>query len=260
MRRAFEARLVNWLASHLVAMSLLGFLLVGMCVFGVAACPDFSVWRDPEPGRVGKPEPAPVLPGRPAGEPAPSGAPADARTADRPAPGLAPAAESPVRAGPEGRTEPSGVPAPPANRGPRYIGGAIPVYGDGPGAAGEGFRPAPRAPDTAEPGTSAPGPAGRAAVPGRDDYLQRARRAFWDGNYLTAEAVYVEMIGRFPGDADAFGELGNLYHTLGRHREAREALYEAGLRLKLAGETDRLRDVVEFLETTGDPRVEHLRP
>ena len=59
-------------------------------------------------------------------------------------------------------------------------------------------------------------------------------------------------------DADAFGELGNLYNAMGRRAEALDAYYAAGLRFKAAGAADRLQQVIDILRKEKDDRVADL--
>lgn len=132
---------------------------------------------------------------------------------------------------------------------PRLIGGSLPVYArpqsPGEGAA-DGFRPIHRA----SPALSSP--------LSRQDYLQQARRAFWTDDFESAEIAYLALIDEYPADADAFGELGNLYDAMGRRAEALDAYYAAGLRLKAAGAADRLQQVIDILRKEKDDRVADL--
>ena len=141
---------------------------------------------------------------------------------------------------------------PAARKAPKLIGGSLPVQGEtqsdreGAGSFAGGFRPSTvTTPD--------------AARHGREDLLQEARRAFWNGDFRAAEAAYIDLISVYPADADAFGELGNLYEAMGKPSEALDAHYEAGVRLRAAGETAKLQQVIDLLERKDDPRVSKLR-
>lgn len=94
---------------------------------------------------------------------------------------------------------------------------------------------------------------------GRDDLLQQARRAFWNDDFGAAEAAYMNLVAAYPRDADAFGELGNLYEAMGKPSQALDAYYEAGIRLKAAGDTAKLQQVIDLFERNEDPRVADLR-
>jgi Tfp pilus assembly protein PilF len=113
---------------------------------------------------------------------------------------------------------------------------------------GDGFRPRTESAVDDEPAMT------------RDDMVQRARRAFWNGDPEGAEAAYLDLITAYPGDADAFGELGNLYESTGRPDAARDAFFEAGLRLKANAESEKLNKIIDLLRREGDPRADQLTP
>ncbi len=126
---------------------------------------------------------------------------------------------------------------------PTMIGGTLPNYA----VADQHFRP--------------PAVAGTAPLPpGRDQLVQMARKAFWNGDFEVAETRYMEAISRFPEDADLFGELGNLYQSMGENDLSMEAYFEAGMRLRALGELDKLSEVISLLESHGYPHVARLRP
>jgi hypothetical protein len=112
------------------------------------------------------------------------------------------------------------------------------------------------------PGFRPPGlvPLTQQAAPSRDERVQQARRLFWNGEFEAAETAYMELVTRFPSDADLFGELGNLYRGMGRPEQARDAYYAAGLRLKAVGELEKLKLVRDLLDAEGDARVTELTP
>jgi tetratricopeptide (TPR) repeat protein len=83
--------------------------------------------------------------------------------------------------------------------------------------------------------------------------VQTARRAFWNGDLEAAEAAYIEAIARYPDDPDLFGELGNLYVSMGRRQRALDAFYESALRLRATGESEKLSEVIDLLESYGYP-------
>jgi hypothetical protein len=239
-----------WLATHLVILSLLGFLLVGLFVFGLVDATGPGAVRQKKAFPAASQIPEEALPTTGAASRSPIAG------ADRPVAEKAEASGSVVTApvdparGP-GKGEAGRLP-------PRLIGGSLPIYGQQgapqpqlgaiPGAVGKGFRPP----------TEGAGPAAGSLT--RDDYVQEARRAFWNGEFEAAEAAYMALVSRHPGDADAFGELGNLYQSMGKPERAMDAYFEAAVRLKAAGETDKLKEVMELLTREGDPRADQLRP
>ena len=103
-------------------------------------------------------------------------------------------------------------------------------------------------------------PATTGGVLTRDDLVQQARRAFWNGDFETAEAGYIDLIAAYPEDADAFGELGNLYLSMGKPAAALDAYFEAGVRLRAHGETEKLRQIIDILTKEGDQRADQLTP
>jgi hypothetical protein len=236
---------LGWLATHLVALSALVFLAAGLVLSGHVSLPGWpSMAQSYHP---------PIAAG--AESPTDSSA-AEARPAParQPAPAAIQAEESAER-----HRVPmlSGSPAidkvPPATevrdagRGqPLMIGGTIPVYGNPRQADAGGFRP-PAA-------TPSPAP----VVQGYEGLLQQARRAFWNGDFEAAEHTYMDVIERYPDDADVYGELGNLYVAMGKNALALDAYFEAGVRLKALGEQQRVMEVAEILNKKGDDRGQQL--
>ena len=100
-----------------------------------------------------------------------------------------------------------------------------------------------------------PGPEG---VRDGQQLLEEARSEFWAGELERAEKLYLEYLSLEPTDADTFGELGNLYQSMGRPGDALDAYYEAGIRFKSQGDHERLVQIVELLSETGDPRAAQL--
>ena len=226
---------VTWLASHLVALSLLGFVAAGLVVSGVVAVPGvggeetLETGRDLQPAREAE---APTVRPAPVARDLPSET--DARSA-KPVPqsSSAPVAELATR-----------------SKAPKLIGGSIPLYQD------------PRVPPASPSDPQGFRPSGAPPVPmmppDRDELLQVARRAYWNGDFEAAEIGYMELIAQYPGDADAFGELGNVYQSMGRPAQALDAFFEAGVRLKAAGETAKLQHVIDLLTAEDYKRIDEL--
>ena len=138
------------------------------------------------------------------------------------------------------------------------IGGSLPIYDQ------SRFKPSNSDP-LPEEGNGAFRPPDEGSPPGpltvtRDDLFQDARRAFWNGDFEAAEAAYMALVSEFPADADAFGELGNLYQAMGKPKLALDAYFEAALRLQAVGELERLTEMVELLRREGDARADRFTP
>lgn len=231
--------LVTFVASHLVFLTLVGFLVTGLHLAGVLGLPvaapaGSSVSQE----RPKVPEPAAERPGAgPVAQP------------ERP-----PAADAQVT-GDLAAGEGTGL-----RPTPRLIGGSLPIHGaptsqpqsppgPPPAPGGSDFRPPSLTPAQAPP-----------LEPSRDDLVQQARKAFWNGDFEASEAAYMMVLLRYPGDADAFGELGNLYQAMGKPEQALDAYYEAAVRLKAAGNTEKLRKIITMLDEKGDTRGASLLP
>lgn len=224
--------ILHWFASHLILFSLLGFVVVGLFLFGVVEPPaGFRADARQQQFAADAPRPVPAMP--PPSVPPPLVAPP---VSDKPAePAPAQQAVLPPPAGPAKR--------------PKLIGGSLPVYDEIPR---EGHTPAARAVDGFRPqGMAAPLP----VALGYEERIQRARRAFWNGEFELAEAEYMDVIAAYPDDADVFGELGNLYETTGKATLAGDAYFAAGVRLKASGDTQKLRQVIDILEGRDDQRA-----
>lgn len=61
--------------------------------------------------------------------------------------------------------------------------------------------------------------------------LQQARQSYWQRDVNAAIENYRLAIKADPNQPDAYGELGNIYLSQGRYREAAEVYYEAATRL-----------------------------
>lgn len=62
---------------------------------------------------------------------------------------------------------------------------------------------------------------------GSEQDLYKAREAFAAGNVDGAIAAYKEVLAKQPGNADAMGELGNVYYMTGRTGEAAQSYFDA---------------------------------
>lgn len=228
--------LLSFVASHLVLLTLVGFVAVGGWLMGL--------WGGPPAGSSRTPITA-VQP-RP-----PSDISTGIVTDSRGVGSEVPSADRAPRTIPGRGSEPESVgrpqPGPAAGQHqPPLIGGTLPNYAS---IGDADFRPPVAAP--------VPEPSG---PPDRDELVQAARRAFWNGDVEAAEATYMAAITRFPDDPDLFGELGNLYQSVGRKQRSLDAFYEAAVRLRARGDRDKLSEVIDLLEAQHYPDTARLRP
>jgi hypothetical protein len=226
MPGALLITIVSWLASHLIVLTLLAFAVVGVILYQDDGMTASTVAVSPSAVAVERES---------AGR-------SDPQAAVKPAEKEA------------AQPEPASKPKPKKAKQPKLIGGSLPVYPDMPGqattdsfASTDGFRPPePHLAPSSEPSTYAA-------------RIQQARRAYWNGEFELAETRYVDLVTIYPDDADAFGELGNLYETMGEWQLAKDAYFAAGERLKRAGEAEKLNHVIDLLEKKGDSRAQRLR-
>ena len=240
--------LVGWLATHLVLLGFLGFGVAGLMVAGVIDWPRVTA----DGASSNRVAPASEI-DEAVSASGPRLAPLDevaGKSISKPGQALSPTQD----ATPDGEHRPA-----PPRKAPKLIGGSIPVYSDprfAPSAAAAGAAPAD---DPFRPAVVEGGDPPLAGQMTRDEFVQQARRAYWNGDFEAAEAAYMKMLLVFPGDADAFGELGNLYQSMGRPAQALDAYFEAGLRLKAEGNREKLQQIIELMQKEGDGRGDQLR-
>ena len=240
--------IVGWLATHLVLFGFLGFGVAGLMVAGVIDWPraagdgastDTLAPASEVEEAVSASGPRLLPPDGGAG-----------KSISKPVQALSPTQDA---------TPDDGYRPASPRKAPKLIGGSIPVYSD------PRFAPSAAAADTApadapfRPAVVEGGDLSSAGQMTRDEFVQQARRAYWNGDFEAAEAAYMEMLLVFPGDADAFGELGNLYQSMGRPAQALDAYFEAGLRLKAEGNGEKLQQIIELMQKEGDGRGDQLR-
>ena len=75
----------------------------------------------------------------------------------------------------------------------------------------------------------------------RQQSIATARDLFAKGNVSEAITAYQALLKDRPEDADAWGELGNVYHSAGRLQDAARAFFEAATRMIDKGDLSRAR-------------------
>jgi len=212
--------LLDWLLTHLVALTLLGFLALAVFARGPLFGLHPPLWPAGQArGEVAAPQPDEPL---------------------APEPAAPPAASEPAAVQPQEEA----------------------VFRPIESSGHEQFVPVP-GPETAGNGTDAARPLPEPALLEDDPVdvnglLHEARKAFWNGALEQAESLYLRYLALRPGDANSFGELGNLYQSMGRPQDALDAYFEAGVRFKSLGDTEQLAQILELLRETGDPRARQL--
>jgi len=75
-----------------------------------------------------------------------------------------------------------------------------------------------------------------------------AREEYHRGNIEGSISNYQQVIANSSDNYDAYGELGNVYLSRGKYREAASAYFEAASILVKLGETGRARSLLPMLE------------
>jgi len=78
--------------------------------------------------------------------------------------------------------------------------------------------------------------------------IAKAREAFARGDVNSAVALYNECIKSNADDADARGELGNVYYTTGRLQEAAQAYFDTAKLLLAKNEFDRVEALIPVID------------
>ncbi len=124
------------------------------------------------------------------------------------------------------------------------------VYPGWPGAYGQ-QRPAP----------TATAPAQTPEQSSRQEYQQiinKARQAYWQGQYPQSAKYYQQAIDLLPESPDAHGELGNLYYDQGEWDKAGESLYQAAIRLIENGRSDKAFTMLSIIRGLKHKRADEL--
>lgn len=84
--------------------------------------------------------------------------------------------------------------------------------------------------------------------------LMAGRNAFSREDFKSAETHYLRYLSERPEDPEAFAELGNLYRVMGRTEDALDAYYEAAVRFRDLDEWGEVRQLGGILDRAGDSR------
>ena len=86
-----------------------------------------------------------------------------------------------------------------------------------------------------------------------------AREEYHRGNIEGSISNYQQVIANSTDNYDAYGELGNVYLSRGKYREAASAYFEAASILVKLGETGRARSLLPMLERLDGNKAAELR-
>ena len=85
-----------------------------------------------------------------------------------------------------------------------------------------------------------------------------ARRAYWAGDE-SAEKSYLELIAKYPQQADIKGELGNIYVKAGEKEKAAGQFLDAGMIWAKSGEKDKAAKIIGLLQDLDPAKATSLK-
>ncbi len=88
-----------------------------------------------------------------------------------------------------------------------------------------------------------------------DGMLQMAREAYWNNGLDEAAQIYLQLIKKEPKVIEHKGELGNVYWRQGYPKKAAELYSEIAIPLIDAGSSDRVVNMIGFIELFYPDRV-----
>lgn len=91
------------------------------------------------------------------------------------------------------------------------------------------------------------------------ELLQQARQAYWARNFDAAVTAYQKLLEADPENPDLYGELGNVYYSMGEWQKAGQAYYEAAQRLLARGQTQQLGYLLHVIEGLDRELADKLR-
>jgi hypothetical protein len=106
--------------------------------------------------------------------------------------------------------------------------------------------------------SAAPATSGAVAEIHPYQLLASAREAYWLHDYDRAESIYRELTVLEPDNPDWYGELGNMFFSLGKWDESASAYFEAGTRLVRAGRLARAGELVNVIRGLGGSQAQEL--
>ena len=101
-----------------------------------------------------------------------------------------------------------------------------------------------------------------AGVPAKSDYqsqLSAARELFWKRDAAAAVFAYTELVRKYPDRPGGWGELGNLYISIGSKENAAEAYYQAIGLLIQQGRPEEARKMLDVMRTLDPVKADELK-
>jgi tetratricopeptide (TPR) repeat protein len=95
-------------------------------------------------------------------------------------------------------------------------------------------------------------------VPSTRELWISAREEYHRGNIQGSISKYQQVIANTSDNYDAYGELGNVYMSRGKYREAAGAYFEAGSILVKQGQTARARTLLPILDRLDRSKADAL--
>lgn len=102
-------------------------------------------------------------------------------------------------------------------------------------------------PDLAGGDRSSATSAENAVAPDEKQILFMARQSFWNGEVADAEMNYQKLIAINDSNPDVHGEMGNVYYTQGKWKQAGQAYYQAAIRLLAQQNNAQVSNQVSYL-------------
>lgn len=97
------------------------------------------------------------------------------------------------------------------------------------------------------------------AVMDAEKMLLMARQTFWNGDVKASEKLYLDLTSKKDSDPDAYGELGNVYYSQGKWKQAGKAYFEAASRLLELGKHDQVSYLLRVIQGLDSESAAKLR-
>lgn len=89
--------------------------------------------------------------------------------------------------------------------------------------------------------------------------LDEVRQAFWRGDVIRAEKLYVGLAAEYGSDANMQGETGNFFYSQRRYGKAAKYFHRAGLLLLKSGNKQQVMSIINMLQAIAPDKATDLR-